>query len=124
MSKILIVFMLLAIKSNGQYGSITLGYSGYSNLGTGEVKSTYDTTTLYSGDASCNHSYAAEFVPPSFMSCAVYHGEAGCPNDWYNRNEICVKCLKHIHVQETRSVVTKKDPYQEALERLKQKQSE
>jgi len=48
------------------------------------VKSKSDTTVLNKGDASHSHEWAYKKKVISNISCAVYHGETGCPNDWPN----------------------------------------
>jgi len=102
---------------NGLFGTI----SGFSSAAQTKVVSKYDTTILNKGSEKCSHKYANEQQPVSYISCAVYHGESGCPNDWLNRKSICTICLKHIQVVESRTVIVLKDEYTEALNKLNNK---
>ena len=103
---------------------ISSGFGTISAFGTAaptKVVIKYDTTILNKGVESCSHKYANEQQPISYISCAVYHGESGCPNDWLNRKSICTICLKHIQVVESRIVIQLKDEYTEALNKLNNK---
>lgn len=90
-------------------------------FGNQKVISTYDTTLLFKGidTVSHNHNYLSESnIPFTFSSCAVLHGDAGCPDAWGNFDIICEICLRNCNVKESRRVEKVSNPYQLAKERL------
>lgn len=96
-----------------------IGSPNYSfGFSVGKLKIAYDTTVLNKGLKTCNHDIVGERKKESFISCAVYHGATGCPNDWMNQNYICTICLYHFNIKETREVIQEVDKYEEALKRL------
>ena len=107
-------------------GTVFNGISNYFVVGGGvpntyfrsTVVSTYDTTILNKGKDSCKHVFVEEIQPFSFMSCAVYHGDTGCPDNWLNVKSICENCLRHIHVKETRRSEPIPNKYAELLKKL------
>lgn len=84
------------------------------------ICSKYDTTVLNIGDVNCWHDWAGEPQTLSNAGCLVSHDDRGCLDSWLNRKFICVKCLRHVHVIETREVIKPQDRYTEALKRLQQ----
>lgn len=84
------------------------------------IHSKYDTTVLNAGDVACWHDWAGEPQTLSNVRCLVIHDDRGCPDSWLNQKFICVKCLRHVHVKETREVIKPQDRYTEALKRLQQ----
>ncbi len=87
------------------------------------LKVKYDTTILFKGDIKCEHQYATKDVrngmfSNGYISCAVYHGLTGCPDNWQNVNYICTKCFRHFNVKENRWTEKKLNEYDEALERF------
>lgn len=82
------------------------------------IISTYDTTVLNKGKDSCIHAFVSERQTFSMISCAVYHGDTGCPDNWLNIKSICEHCLRHIHVKETRRAEAIPDRYSELLKKI------
>lgn len=115
--------LLFPVFGYAQTGSPTL-LGELFTLPKGDVVVKYDTSVLYAGKNKCNHSFANEISSYSgYMgipgaSCAVYHGETGCPDTWYNGKSICIYCYRHIQVKETRYIETPIDVYAETLEKL------
>lgn len=98
-----------------------------------EVKSIYDTSVLYEGRKFeyiiCLHNWTEKDVrngmySSPFISCAVYHGETGCPDKWAKFQRICKSCLRWEEIKETRIIEEKKDEFEETLERLKKHMSQ
>lgn len=87
-----------------------------------KIVSKYDTTVLYGGFISFNHThdYARKNNRQiSNISCAVYHGLSGCPDTWEDFNLICTSgCYRHLNVKEKRYTEVVKSEYEIALEKL------
>lgn len=102
---------------------ITLGnaVSGGFSFDNYELHISFDTTVKNEGKciAHCNHEWVGEITKRSLFSCAVYHGAAGCPDNWLKQNSICRICLKKIYVEELRYTKPKVDEYQQLEEQLK-----
>jgi len=130
------LLLFICLQGVGQNPKLTtdLLYQPFPSLGgyglyigeRAEVVSKYDTTILNIGDEKCLHIFATQ--KPNYsnlgQSCGVFHGAAGCPNNWLNEKRICTKCLRHIQIKEGRTVnelPPPKDEYQEALDKLNKK---
>jgi hypothetical protein len=83
------------------------------------VKNIYDTAVLYKGNVTCSHEWAFKQRVFKMTSCAVFHGPAGCPDEWLNEFRICKKCLRHENITEIRIVETKEDEYESLASKLK-----
>lgn len=89
------------------------------NYFNGKVSYRYDTSILYKGNSNnCEHRFVERKTAFDGRVCGVSHGAIGCPDRWYKNNSICTKCLKHVHVKETRSIIKEVDEYEEALQKL------
>lgn len=127
----LILFILLITIPTICNGQVTLknflpqsSYVGWDtsalrSVKTFEVLSTFDTILLNRGNIKCNHKWATKLKEVSNITCAVYHGELGCPEYWINNLRICIECLRHERIIETREYIDKADKYTEAFNRLK-----
>lgn len=86
-----------------------------------DIQSTTDTTVLNSGDQTTIHAHEWAYKKQVFStgSCAVYHGDLGCPDNWPVSFRICSLCLRHEKISTTYRYVDKVDRYEEALKRIK-----
>lgn len=87
-----------------------------------KVITAYDTTVVKeSVKHDCLHIWVQEKIKFSSVSCAVFHGAAGCPDNWLKAHSICRLCLKKILVRETRRTETVLDEYEELDKQLNEK---
>lgn len=86
-----------------------------------DIESKTDTTVLNSGDTTIIHAHEWAYKKQVFstISCSVYHGDLGCPNNWPVSFRICSLCLRHEKISTTYRYVDKVDNYEEALKRIK-----
>lgn len=83
------------------------------------IKSKSDTTVLNVGNEIHLHEWVYKTKVFSNVSCAVYHGELGCPNNWPNDFRICSGCLRHENISKTYYSVEVPDKYEEAVKKIK-----
>jgi len=83
------------------------------------VNAKSDTTVLNNGNASHSHEWAYKKKVLSNISCAVYHGETGCPDNWPNDFRICSGCLRHENIRTSYYSVEVPDKYEEAVKKIK-----
>ena len=128
MKKLLIIALILC--SIGVMGQITRAettFGGFvqwapnSLIGSANtiVKYKSDTTVLNRGDVSHNHEWAYKKKVISNISCAVYHGETGCPDNWPNDFRICSGCLRHENIRTSYYSIEVPDKYEEAVKKIK-----
>lgn len=83
------------------------------------IKQKSDTTVLNIGNKTHSHEWIYKKIMFSNGSCAVYHGEFGCPNNWSNDFRICQVCLRHENIRTTYYSVEVQDKYEEAVKKIK-----
>ena len=132
---ITILLLLCSIGVMGQETSIKIGsglkYEGATLVPTpgngktvfySDIESDTDTTVLNSGDATTIHLHEWAYNKMQFSrnTCAVYHGDLGCPNNWPVSFRICSLCLRHEKISTTYRYVYKVDKYDENLKKIDQ----
>lgn len=122
MKRILLIFIVCCciLSSHAQIK----GYNGfiYSDNSTNyKVISKIDTVELNKGDLSCVHIFVEKDKQPTANTCAVNHGELGCPDTWINTAVICQKCLRHLTIKEQRNIEEIKPSltYSDLVKRIK-----
>lgn len=109
------------VGSSPDYYRVIIGSSMSIKSGNKEIESTTDTTVLNSGDQNTIHihewAYKKQLL--STVSCTVYHGDLGCPNNWPVSFRICSICLRHEEISTTYRYVDKVDKYEETLKMIK-----
>ena len=82
-----------------------------------EYYSKYDTVVLYKGDEKAVlHNWAYKPIEDNVSHCLVLHGPLGCENDLKIIFRICITCLRHEQMKETRFL--KDNLYGVTLEKL------
>ena len=125
MKKLLtIVLILCSIGVAAQTGTTFGGFVQWapnSLIGSANtiVKSKSDTTVLNNGNKRHIHEWAYKKKVISNISCAVYHGETGCPDNWPNDFRICPGCLRHENIRTSYYSVEVPDKYEEAVKKIK-----
>lgn len=75
-------------------------------------ESRWDTTVVNVGDSLCAHAWMSApsgvsqrgLYSGGLVSCAVFHGELGCPDKWGQNEKICEKCLRREVATEERYI--------------------
>ena len=89
----------------------------------GKVVTTSDTSIIHKGDEDCTHKWVkqSDYINIELglrASCMVYHGPAGCPNEWPVDFLICKNCLRHIKVSEQREWVSVENEYNKLVDKI------
>jgi len=118
MKKILLIALLFLSTSYAQYSVLNYDPS-YDNDWRSEWKID---KILNVGDEKCLHQWVKESVKIySMTSCAVFHDNRGCPNNWGKEEWICKLCLRDIFTSEDRIIIPQKEKPQSEFELLKEK---
>lgn len=103
---------------NGGFGTVQWDINSLIGSANTIVKSKSDTTVLNKGHEIHSHEWAYKKKVISNISCCVYHGETGCPDNWPNDFRICSACLRHENIRITYYSVEVPDKYEEALKKI------